>query len=247
MKARILIIEDVKELADLVALYLAKEGMETFWAETAEIALERIESWTPDLVILDINLPGMDGFQFLDRFRKSHETPVLIVSARTADEDIIAGLGYGADEFVSKPFSPRVLVARVRALIRRAEGSQGQAEGEESVRFGPFTLLTNSCILKKGNERIPLSAREYEVLSFLAANPGRPLSPETIYNAVWKNAYGDMTAVAVYIQRLRKKIEDDPSSPRYIETVFGMGYRFCLDATGAAERASDKTTPPKEE
>ena len=247
MKARILIIEDVKELADLVALYLAKEGMETFWAETAEIALERIESWTPDLVILDINLPGMDGFQFLDRFRKAHETPVLIVSARTADEDIIAGLGYGADEFVSKPFSPRVLVARVRALIRRAEGSPGQAEGEECVGFGPYTLLTNSCILKKGKERIPLSAREYEVLAFLAANPGRPLSPETIYNAVWKNVYGDMTTVAVYIQRLRKKIEDDPSSPRYIETVFGMGYRFCLDATGAAERANNKTTPPKEE
>ncbi|HNY17999.1 MAG TPA: response regulator transcription factor [Treponemataceae bacterium] len=247
MKARILIIEDVKELADLVALYLAKEGMETFWAETAEIALERIESWTPDLVILDINLPGMDGFQFLDRFRKAHATPVLIVSARTADEDIIAGLGYGADEFVSKPFSPRVLVARVRALIRRAEGSQGQAESEECVCFGPYALLTNSCILKKGSERIPLSAREYEVLSFLAANPGRPLSPETIYNAVWKNAYGDMTAVAVYIQRLRKKLEDDPASPRYIETVFGMGYRFCLDASGAAESPSDAMPPPKEE
>jgi two-component system response regulator RegX3 len=243
MKARILIIEDVKELADLVALYLSKEGMETFWAETAEIALERIESWTPDLVILDINLPGMDGFQFLDHFRKAHAAPVLIVSARTADEDIIAGLGYGADEFVSKPFSPRVLVARVRALIRRSEGSQGQAEGEECLSFGPYTLLTNSCILKKGNARIPLSAREYEVLAYLAANPGKPLSPETIYGAVWKNAYGDMTAVAVYIQRLRKKLEDDPSSPRYIETVFGMGYRFCPDASGAEEGTGASGAP----
>ncbi len=230
MKARILIIEDVKELADLVALYLAKEGMETMHAETAEIALAALESWNPDLIILDINLPGMDGFEFLERFRKTHTTPVLIVSARTADEDVIAGLGYGADEFVSKPFSPRVLVARVRALIRRTQGSQGQGDGEDTVAFGPFTLLVSSCILKKASERIALSAKEYEVLSFLASNPGKPLSPETIYNAVWKNAYGDMTAVAVYIQRLRKKIEDDPANPRYIETVFGMGYRFCLEA-----------------
>lgn len=231
MKAKILIIEDVAELAELIALYLGKEGMESVKAETAEIALELLKTWTPDLVILDINLPGMDGFEFLGRFRKGHATPVLIVSARNADEDIIAGLGYGADEFVTKPFSPRVLVARVRALIRRAQDSR-ESEGESHVDFGPYTLLTNSCILKKGSERISLSAKEYEVLAYLASNPDKPLAPETIYSGVWKNAYGDITAVAVYIQRLRKKIEEDPSNPRYIETVFGMGYRFCGEAKG---------------
>ncbi len=231
MKANVLVVEDVQELADLVVLYLEKEGLDTRHAQSAEAALELLKSWKPDLVVLDINLPGMDGFEFLSLFRKKDSCPVLIVSARTEDEDVITGLGFGADEYVTKPFSPRVLSARVRALLRRAqEGSHGPARGddaEETVRFGPFTLSMFSCVLRRGTERVPLSAKEFEVLSFLARNPGRPHTPEQIYDAVWKNAYGDLTTVAVYVQRLRKKIEEDPSAPRYIETVFGMGYRFC--------------------
>ena len=123
MKAKILIIEDVRELAELISLYLEKDGMETRRFETAESALECLASFQPDLVVLDLNLPGMDGFEFLQRFRKTFATTVLIVSARDADEDIISGLGSGADEFVTKPFSPRVLVARVRAMIRRVQDS----------------------------------------------------------------------------------------------------------------------------
>ena len=158
---------------------------------------------------------------------------MLIVSARDADEDIIAGLGHGADEFVTKPFSPRVLVARVRAMLRRAQEAPS-ARDARSIRFGPYSLDLDACVLRRGDERIALSAKEYAVLAFLAANPGRPLGPETIYSSVWKNAYGDMTAVAVYIQRLRRKLEADPSSPRHIETVYGMGYRFTLDPDGGA-------------
>jgi two-component system response regulator RegX3 len=175
------------------------------------------------LVILDVNLPGMDGFAFLDRFRKTKSTPVLIVSARSADEDIITGLGYGADEFVTKPFSPRVLVARVRAMLRR---SQGLADLPAALAFGPFTFDRDACLLKKGDQRIPLSNKEFGVLDHLLAQEGRPSTPEAIYKGVWKNTYGDLTSVAVYIQRLRRKIEVDPSHPVYIETVPGMGYRF---------------------
>ncbi len=228
MKARVLIVEDVAELSDLVALYLSKEGMETRQTETAEEALALLSDWPPDLILLDLNLPGMDGFEFLHEFRRTGRCPVLIVSARDADEDIIAGLGYGADEFVTKPFSPRVLTARVRALLRRAQEGTASRDSPGTVRFGPYALDTEACVLKKDGQRVPLSAKEYAVLAFLAGNPGRPLSPQSIYAAVWKNAYGDLTAVAVYVQRLRKKLEEDPSNPRFLETVHGMGYRFAL-------------------
>lgn len=232
MKARVLIVEDVAELSDLVALYLSREGMEIRQAETAEEALPLIPEWPPDLIVLDLNLPGMDGFEFLHEFRKNGRCPVLIVSAWDADEDIITGLGYGADEFVTKPFSPRVLTARVRALLRRAQ--EGAARDSPAlIRFGSYTLDTESCLLRKDDRRVPLSAKEYAVLAFLAANPGRPQSPPEVYASVWKGAYGDPTAVAVYVQRLRKKLEEDPGNPRFLETVHGMGYRFNPSGTPA--------------
>lgn len=230
MNAKILIIEDVKEMSQLISMYLEKEGMEVFLAETAEIAFEKLDVWNPDLVLLDLNLPGMDGFEFLNYFRKKSSIPVMIVSARNADEDVISALGYGADEFVTKPFSPRVLVARIRALLRRIQDNQNKND-DSCVKFGPYVLDYNSFSIKKINadgtaQRVSLSAKEYEILSYLTKNPNKPLSPETIYNDVWKNAFGDLSGVAVYIQRLRKKLEKDPSNPKYIETVFGMGYRF---------------------
>jgi DNA-binding response OmpR family regulator len=224
MKSKVLIIEDIKEMSDLISMYLSREGLETAAADSGERALEILGGFSPDLLILDINLPGMDGFEFLHEFRRTRNCPVLIVSARDADEDIITGLGYGADEFVTKPFSPRVLVARVRALLRRSQ--EGQTSASKETRFGPFVLDMDACVLKKSGERIPLSIREYGVLEYLISCEGKPQSPEEIYKAVWKNEYGDLTAVAVYIQRLRKKLEDDPSEPRYIETVHGRGYRF---------------------
>jgi two-component system response regulator RegX3 len=225
MQGRILIIEDEKELADLVSLYLSRDGFEAQTAESAEDGLAIVEEWSPELVILDINLPGMDGFEFLQRFRRDRSAPVLVVSARSGDEDQISALGGGADEYISKPFSPKVLVAKVRALMRRIRDFD-DAETANVFSFGPFSLDYDACILKKGEQKIPLSAKEFSCLAFLTGHPGKPLSPETIYAGVWKNNYGDLTSVAVYIQRLRKKIEEDPANPVYIETVRGMGYRF---------------------
>jgi two-component system response regulator RegX3 len=225
MQGKILIIEDEKELADLVSWYLQKDGFESRAAESAEEGFALAEGWKPELVILDINLPGMDGFEFLQKFRRASRTPVLIVSARNSDEDQISGLGSGADEYIAKPFSPKVLVARVRAVFRRVRDFN-EKDGADFFCFNQFTLDYDARTLRKEGREIPLSAKEFGCLEFLTRQPGKILDVETIYAGVWKNNYGDLTAVAVYMQRLRKKLEDDPANPVYIETVRGMGYRF---------------------
>jgi two-component system response regulator RegX3 len=223
MPHHVAIVEDQAEMAELIQLYLGKEGIRTTVFDTAEAALADLASTAVDLIVLDINLPGMSGFEFLERYRKGKPTPVLIVSARSEDEDIITGLGFGADEFVTKPFSPRVLVARIRALLRKAGGEGPPAS---SVTFGEFVFFPELCLLQKGGVRVPLSPKEHGILEFLVAQGGRPATPQAIYQAVWKNQYGDLTAVGVYIQRLRKKLGDSPESPQFIETIPGMGYRL---------------------
>lgn len=227
----IYVIEDEEAISKLICLYLCKSDMETRAFFNAEEALTAIETdKKPDLIILDLNLPGMSGFDFLEHFKKNNNItiPVVIVSARDADEDIIQGLGFGADEFVTKPFSPSVLVARVKANLRRQLNSSSKSE--DSISFGDdFVLLLNSCVLKKGDVKIPLSSKEYEVLHFLITHAGEILSPERIYTEVWKVQFGDVTAVAVYIQRLRKKIEKSTSKNEYIKTEFGQGYVFAKE------------------
>lgn len=230
-RPRIFIIEDVPEMASLIAMYIEKADMQAFSYSTAEAALSEMKTTgEPDCLILDLNLPGMSGFDFLTRIRRDFRptVPVVIVSARDADEDVIKGLGIGADEFVTKPFSPRVLVARIQAHLRRMTVSSAAAE--ESVRFGDYVLLLDSNVLKNGGRKIQLSVKEYAVLEYLIQNAGTSLSPEKIHTKVWKTQFGDMTAVAVYIQRLRKKIEKDPSNPMFIKTDFGNGYFFPKEA-----------------
>lgn len=215
-------------MSDLIQLYVKREGMDTKVFDNAEDALEYLKTSTPDLILLDINLPGMDGFEFLNIYHKQSDCPVLIVSARDSDEDIIMALGYGADEFVTKPFSPKVLMARIRALLRRKQ-SGSSSSSKNIIQFGPYTLNTESCLLKRDDERIHLSAKEFDILLYLINTKGKTSTPEEIYRKVWGSEFGDLTAVAVYVQRLRKKLEADPAAPHFIETVHGMGYRFVPD------------------
>lgn len=223
----IYIIEDELSISKLISLYLNKSDFSTREFSNAEGALDSLKTDTqPDLIILDLNLPGMSGFDFLGSLKSMYKIMpnVIILSARDTDEDIIKGLGCGADEFITKPFSPSVLAARVQACLRRQLSASIKAE--ESIQFLDYTLLLNSCVLKKGNKKIPLSTKEYEVLEYLIKNAGKVISPEKIFKDIWKVNYGDTTAVAVYIQRLRKKIEKDVANCQCIKTEFGKGYIF---------------------
>lgn len=223
MRPKALIVEDDRAIAELIALYLEKEGIDAEARDSAESALAAARASSFDLVVLDINLPEKDGFDFLRDFRSASPAPVIIVSARESDEDKVLGLGLGADDFVTKPFSPRVLAARARAQLRRVGLSSRQGS---RAAFGPFTLDAEARTLEKDGTRVALSRKEFEVLAFLASRPGAAFRPEEIYKAVWGNEYGDLSTVAVHVQRVRRKIEDDPSSPRYLTTDPGLGYRL---------------------
>ncbi len=225
MQGSVLIVEDDKDIAELIQLYLEREGMAVTLAGDGESGLKLIEdNLAVDLVVLDLNLPGLDGYEFLRILRQKLDVPVVIVSARHEDSDMIMGFGIGADDFVSKPFSPGVLAARIRAHIRRRRVGPTQ---NDRFHFGPCELDRRALTLYKYGERIALSPRELQLLIYLAEEPNTPRSQSDIYNTVWKAEYGDMNTVSVHIQRLRQKIEDEPANPQFIKTVYGFGYTLC--------------------
>jgi len=226
MRAKLLVVEDDKAMADLVVLFLLKEGLSVFSCETAENALVLLKSESFDLLVVDSNLPVMNDFEFLAEVRKLTDCLVLMITARSSDEDLIAGLGLGADEFMTRPFSPQVLVARVRALLRRSFGLTERLSTANIYSFGPYVLDCSTFELRKDDDTVKLSVKEFDVLSYLVSNANIVQTPQAIYDAVWKREYGNLTAVGVYVHRLRKKIEDDPANPVYIKTVPCHGYRF---------------------
>ena len=242
MKARVLIIEDDQDIAELIAMYLNRDGIETLICGDGESGLKTFRSENPDLVVLDINLPGIDGYEVLQSMKSTRDVPVLMVTARQEDEDAILGFGMGADDYVSKPFSPKVLAARVRTHLSRVrktaaaveEAAAGSAAGAvsgipggaEEIAFGPYILDPRTFSLLREGEKVSMSPREVDVLLFLAREPGIPRSPDEIYHKVWGREYGDLSTVAVHIQRVRKKIEDNPSDPRWVRTAHGRGYFF---------------------
>lgn len=224
MQAKVLIIEDELEIAELISLYLRKEGIDTRICESGEDGLRELESNEYNLIVLDLNLPGIDGFEFLSQARNNSHIPIVIVSSRDTDEDMVLGLGIGADDFIPKPFSPKVLVARIRAHLRRLLNYQGG--GKKKFFFGDFVVDPDGYYCEKNGVRISFPPKEMAVLIHLLRNAGNVVTPDEIYQTVWGNAYGDITTVAVHIQRIRKKIEDEPSNPLFITTIHGLGYTF---------------------
>ena len=228
--AKILVVEDDPAVRDVVEYALSREGMETEAVSSGEAAAERLYSGTPfDLVILDVMLPDTDGITLCRELRSANRTlrnvPVIMLTARDDETSVVVGLEVGADDYVTKPFSPRQLVSRVRAHLRRRR--LDARDPEHRLEFPGLTIDLLRREVLAGERPIELTAREFEVLSLLASYPGRVYSREQIMTHLWGgDFYGEARAADVHVQHIRKKIEPDPKNPRYIETVRGAGYKF---------------------
>lgn len=222
---RVLIIEDDRHLANVVERYLEREGFEIDVVHDGEAGLQRALEWLPDLVVLDLMLPRLDGLEVFRRLRRVAPVPVVMLTARGSEEDRVAGLELGADDYVAKPFSPRELTARVRAVLRRAAGPVDD-RGASVLRAGDLEIDLVAHQARRGGTPLPLTAKELDLLCFLLAHPRRAFGRDELLRAVWGYEIGDTATVTVHVQRLRDKIEAEPRSPRHLVTVRGVGYRF---------------------
>lgn len=224
---RILLIEDDPAIARIERDYLELSGFSVTLREDGESGLREAMQGSYDLILLDVMLPGMDGFTVCSRLRETLDVPILLVTARTEDMDKIRGLGLGADDYIEKPFSPSVLVARVRAHLAQYRRLKQEGTGDGVLRCGELTLEPRSRQAFLNGQELSLKNREYELLLFFMRNAGMVFDRETLYERVWgMEALGDNATVSVHINRLREKLGDDPADPRYIQTVRGAGYRF---------------------
>ncbi|MDQ4130446.1 MAG: response regulator transcription factor [Actinomycetota bacterium] len=224
--ARILVVEDDPTVAEVVARYLELEGFAVDSVGTGPDAVERAAARPPDLVILDLMLPGLAGFEVLRRLRADGSLPIVILTARGEEDDRVLGLRTGADDYVTKPFSPRELTARVHALLRRARPGQSLEEERSELTAGGLRVDVPARVAWRDGDVIPLTPLEYDLLVFLMRHPGRAFSREQLFEQVWGYSFGDLSTVTVHVRRVREKIEDDPSRPRWLKTVWGVGYRF---------------------
>lgn len=231
MAHKILVVDDEPTLLQTVRAYLEQEGYEVRTAQNGQAALQEARAFDPDLVLLDIMLPGLDGLEVLRRLRQGDVAPdlrdvyVIVLTARGDEMDRVVGLELGADDYVTKPFSPRELVARVKASLRRVGGTEGR--GEAAFIFEQLRLDPEARMVWKAGEEVELTPIEFDLLHALVRHAGRVLSREQLVEQVWGvDYYGDERVVDVHIGRLRKKIEEDPAEPELVVTVWGMGYRF---------------------
>ena len=222
MTTKALIVEDDAAVRNTLTKVLTSSGIQSDSVSSGQEALERLEAESFDAVLLDINLDGMDGFEVLRSLRDNHnQIPVMVVSGRTEDVDMLYSLEIGADDYITKPFNPVTLAAKVKALIRRC-----QASGSLSIELGPFRFDNDTLKFYKDDAEISLSSKELAIMKLFLDNPNRIFSQSALYDLIWGDTNVNDSAVVVYINRLRNKIELDPSRPAHIQTVRGLGYRF---------------------
>jgi two-component system, OmpR family, response regulator ResD len=222
--ARVLVVDDEPIVRDVVVRYLTRAGFETTEAGDGEEARALLEQARPDVVVLDVMLPGIDGLELCRWIRGRSAVPVILLTARGDESDRVAGLDLGADDYVTKPFSPRELAARVRAVLRRAEAPSTPTQ---RIAFGDLALDAEKREVVRAGRELRLTAREFDLLWFLATHPRRVFSRDELMSRIWGyEAAFDTGTVTVHVRRLREKIEDSPSQPRYLQTVWGVGYRF---------------------
>lgn len=225
---KILVVDDEKPISDIIKFNLEKEGFDIVTAFDGEEALEKVEEENPDLIVLDVMLPKIDGLEVVREVRKTHSMPIIMVTAKETEIDKVLGLELGADDYVTKPFSNRELVARVKANLRRQSSTQSteQAEVETNdIQIGDLVIHPDAYYVTKKEETIELTHREFELLYYLARHVGQVMTREHLLEEVWDFDYlGDVRTVDVTIRRLREKVEDNPSHPNYIITRRGVGY-----------------------
>jgi two-component system, OmpR family, response regulator MtrA len=221
---RILSVEDDERIRTAVKLALEDEGWSVEEADTGEEALNAFQRQPSDVVLIDIMLPGIDGFDVCRAIRRVSDVPIIMVTARADTHDVVAGLEAGADDYLTKPFAPKELSARIRALLRRARTSDSVSA---HLRFGDLEIIPDEGVVRRAGEEIHLTKTEFRLLVELASTPGRVFSRETLLERVWGYGYfGDGRLVDVHVRRLRTKVEADPANPRHVVTVRGLGYKL---------------------
>ncbi len=230
MGSRILVVDDEKNIVDIIKYNLKKEGYEVMTAGDGEEALRLNEEFKPDIILLDIMMPKLDGYAVCRKVREKYDTPIIMLTARAEEVDKVLGLELGADDYVTKPFGTRELMARVKANLRRrniSEEASYESTDKDVLSFGKLTIDLKRFEVKKDGSILDLTLREFELLKFLASQKTQVFSRETLLEKVWGYEYfGDVRTVDVTVRRLREKLEDDPSKPAYILTKRGVGYYF---------------------
>ncbi|WP_326684256.1 response regulator transcription factor [Streptomyces microflavus] len=238
-RGRVLVVDDDPTVAEVVVGYLHRAGYAVERAGDGPAALERFAAARPDLVVLDLMLPAMDGFEVCRRMRAHGPVPVIMLTARGDEEDRILGLETGADDYVTKPFSPRELVLRVESVLRRAGAGTPAAEEARPLSGAGLCLDPVARSASRDGAGLALTLREFDLLAFLLRHPGRAFGREELMREVWGWDFGDLSTVTVHIRRLRGKVEQDPARPRLIRTVWGVGYRLDLPGDGEAGEAGE--------